>query len=150
MTIVKVLKDYIIGLQHVGHIVEDLDGAVAAFCRLYGVDEDSVRYVPEVHDEQTPARFAFVTVADAEFELIEPVSKELKEKLLGAPSGGAGINHVAWQVSDVNECMTLLAGQGVGPGYVTPDGPVSTGTSRIVYLEPDDCDGLFVELIEKD
>ena len=150
MTIVKALRDYIIGLQHVGHVVENLDDAVAEFCRLYGVDAGDVRYVPEVPDEQTPARFAFVTVADAEFELIEPVSDEFRATLLGAPSGGAGINHVAWRVSDLDACMAVLAEQGIGPGYVTPDGPVSTGTSRIVYLNPDDCGGLFVELIEKD
>lgn len=148
MTIVKVLADHIMGLQHVGHVVRDLDAAVAAFCRLYGLTPSSVRYVPDMVDSDTPTRFAFVSVADTEFELIEPLSESFREILFGSQSGGAGINHVAWRVRDLDACLELLAELGIGPGHVTPDGPVAFKNRRLVYLDPSDCDGLLVELIE--
>ncbi len=144
MAIDATLKDYIIGLQHVGHIVEDLQAAIAGFKTLYGVDDKDIRVVPDATD----TRFAFVTVGDTEFELIEPVSEYFKEVLLQAPSGGAGINHVAWRVSDLGACMRILAAEGITPGYVTPDGPIEFAGKRFVYLEPAATGGLYVELIE--
>ena len=148
MTIVKALKDYIIGLQHVGHIVQDLDAAVASFCRLYGLDENDVRRVPEIPDEDVPTLFAFVNVAGTEFELIQPQSAAARRVLLASSSGGGGINHVAWRVLDIDACVELLAGQQIRPGHVTPDGVVDTGRSRIIYLDPGDTDGVLIELVQ--
>ena len=148
MTIVKALKDYIIGLQHVGHIVADMDASVSAFCKVYGVDPETVKYIPEDPDPDAFARFAFVTVSNTQFELIQPLSEDFRERLLSVPSGGAGINHVAWRVSDIDACVDSLAAIGIRPGHVTPDGVVDTGQSRIVYLDPADTDGLFIELME--
>ena len=145
---VNSLSNYIIGLQHVGHIVDDLDRAIGAFRRLYGLDDDAVRRVPEKADGSEPALFAFVTVGDTEFELIEPRTTEAKKQLDASPRGGAGINHVAWRVSDIEACMRLLAKAGIGPGHVTPAGPVDTGRSKMVYLDPADTGGLLVELVE--
>ena len=142
MSVRETLKDYIIGLRHIGHIVEDLDGTLAAFSRVYG--EPAVRREPAGKD----ALFAFVTVGDTEFELIQPVSEAFRQQLLVSPSGGAGINHVAWQVSDIDACMKVLAARNIGPGHVTPDGIVSFADLRLVYLDPADTDGLLIELIE--
>jgi methylmalonyl-CoA epimerase len=148
LTIVNSLKEYIIGLQHIGHIVSDLDVAVASFQRLYGVDDSTVRRVPEQPDAKAPTLFAFITVGDTEFELIQPQSATARALLLESPAGGGGINHVAWRVRDIDACVSLLAQQGVAPGHVTPDGVVDTGRSRIVYLDPQDTDGILIELVE--
>jgi len=142
------LNDYIIGLRHIGHVVDDLDTAVAAFVRLYGIAPASIRFIPEVVDDDTPARFAFITVGDTEFELIQPISDDTRNVLEAGPSGSAGINHVAWQVSDLDACLNILDRQGIHPGHATPNGPVDYGGRRFVYLNPDSCDGLLVELIE--
>jgi len=101
---------------------------------------------PEAGD--APTLFAFVTVGDTEFELIQPVAEDFRIQLFGSPSGGAGINHVAWRVSDIDACMQLLAARGIGPGHVTPDGVVSFADRRLVYLDPGDTGGLLIELIE--
>lgn len=148
LTIVKALKDHIIGLQHIGHIVPDLDVAVASFCRLYGVDDAAVRRVPDSPGDRAPTVFAFVSVGDTEFELIQPRSDEARAQLLASPSGGAGLNHVAWRVDDINACAELLGRQGITPGHVTPNGIVDTGRSKILYLDPGDTDGILIELVE--
>lgn len=143
------LDDYIIGLQHIGHVVRDLDATIDAFRSVYGVDETAIRRFPSADDPQdVETKFAFITVSGSEFELIEPVSDRFRELLFDQPSGGAGINHVAWRVSDMDACMGILAGRGIGPGYVTPDGPVCFADRRLVYLDPADTGGLLVELIE--
>jgi methylmalonyl-CoA/ethylmalonyl-CoA epimerase len=148
LTKIKNLADQIIGLQHIGHIVDDLDTSVDAFRRLYGLDDSAVRRVPAIADGSEATLFAFVTVGDTEFELIEPRSPEARAQLGTSPRGGAGINHVAWRVRDIDACVDRLAALGIGPGHVTPGGVVDTGRSKIVYLDPADTDGLLVELVE--
>ena len=39
----RVLKDFITGLAHIGHIVEDMDVALANFKRVYGVTDTDIR-----------------------------------------------------------------------------------------------------------
>ncbi|MGI9238780.1 MAG: VOC family protein [Woeseiaceae bacterium] len=148
MSIQETLKDYIVDLQHIGHIVRDLDEAIASFVAVYGIDEDDVRREPQDPDQEVSTRFAFVAVGNTEFELIQPVTKEFRETLFESPSGGAGINHVAWRVSDIGACVDLLAAKGIRPGHVTPDGIVSFGNRKLVYLDPTDTRGLLIELIE--
>ena len=148
MSIQTVLSDYIIGLQHVGHVVPDIDAALQTFQRIYGVGDESIRRVPEHSDDSAEALFAFVKVGNTEFELIQPLSERFRSTVLGAPSGGGGINHVAWRVSDIEACLGLLEETGIGPGHVTPDGPFSYGNMKIVYLDPAACDGYYIELIE--
>ena len=146
-TVSTTLENHLLGLQHVGFVVPDLEAALADLGRLYGIDAAHIRRVPE-GDVEAPARFAFVTLAGAEFELIEPRSDAQKALLLAAPSGGAGINHVAWRVRDLDGALARLAERGIVPGYVTPDGPVVLPGKRMVYLDPDSTGGHFVELIE--
>lgn len=148
MSIQKTLEDYIIGLQHVGHIVEDIDKAIDGFVKLYGVDAEGIRRVPELRDDEVPTLFAFVSIAGTEFELIQPVSESSREELFATRSGGAGINHVAWRVSDIDACLEQLATRNVRPGHVTPNGVVRFANKKLVYLDPADCGGMMVELIE--
>ena len=141
------LKDNILGVAHVGFVVPDLESAVAEARRVYGLAASAIRYVPE-RGQETPTRFAFFTVGDLEFELIEPRSPEFRQKLLSMPSGGAGINHVAWRVKDIESAVVRLAEEGIEPGHVTPQGIVEIGDKKMVYLDPETTGGLVIELIE--
>ena len=143
----RVLKDYIEQVAHVGFIVPDLAEAVEKAQRVYGLSAADVLYVPEP-GEDSPTRFAFFSVGGLEFELIEPVSADFRDKLLAMPSGGAGINHLAWRVRDIDAAVASLAVEGIFPGHVTPDGVVNIGEKKMVYLDPDTTDGLVIELIE--
>ena len=148
----KLLKDHILGVAHVGFVVPDLDVAVTNARRVYGLASDDITYVPAA-GEETPGvevltRFAFYTVGDLEFELIEPCSEHFRQLLLDMPSGGAGINHVAWRVDDIQAAVALLAVHDIHPGHVTPDGVVAIGSKKMVYLDPATTGGLVIELIE--
>ena len=153
----QLLKDHILGVAHVGFVVPDLQAAVANAMRVYGLTRDDITYVPAVGQEppgeeppgeEVLTRFAFYTVGDLEFELIEPCSEHFRQLLLNMPSGGAGINHVAWRVDDIDAAVALLARYDIYPGHVTPDGVVAIGPKKMVYLDPATTAGLVIELIE--
>jgi catechol 2,3-dioxygenase-like lactoylglutathione lyase family enzyme len=146
-SIAAFLKDYIVDSVHVGFVVPNLDEAVANARRVYGLDEQAFRYEPPPGVE-APTRFAFFTVGGLEFEYIEPTAEPFRKMLLDAPSGGAGINHVAWQVSDIDGAVAALAERGIRPGHVTPGGVISIGPKRMVYLDPATTGGLVIELLE--
>ncbi|TRX55039.1 VOC family protein [Thalassomonas sp. M1454] len=146
----KQLKDHIIGLQHVGYIVPNLKQAVDNFKRVYGVTDDDIIIFPdyEISGPEVLTRFAFINVQGCEFELIEPISAEFKTLLNNSASGGAGINHVAWQVTDIEGAVAALATKNISPGHVTPNGVIDMGRKKMVYLDPQTTDGLLIELIE--
>ncbi len=149
-TINKQLKDHIVGLQHVGHIVTNLKQAVENFKRVYGVTDKDIVIFPDydIHGPEVLTRFAFINVQGNEFELIEPISAEFKTLLLNSETGGAGINHVAWQVTDIDLAVTALAQKSITPGHVTPNGVIDLGRKKMVYLDPQTTGGLLIELIE--
>lgn len=143
----RLLANHILGVAHVGFVVNSLEDAVANAARVYGLDRSSVRYEPPAA-EPAPTRFAFFSVGGLEFELIEPCSEHFRQVLLDMPSGGAGINHVAWRVDDIEAAVAALAAGGVYPGHVTPDGIIAIGDKKMVYLDPATTGGLVIELIE--
>lgn len=143
----QVLKDRIMAVAHVGFVVPSLEEAVANAVRVYGLAPGDISVHP-APGEEALTRFAFFRVGDLEFELIEPCSEQFRTLLLGMPSGGAGINHVAWRVDDIEAAVALLATNGIRPGHVTPDGIIAIGPKKMVYLDPATTGGLVIELIE--
>lgn len=141
------LNGHILGLAHVGYIVEDLTVAVSNMQRVYGLSDDQVKVLPP-QGQDAETRFAFLSINGHDIELIEPVSEHFKTVLLGMPSGSAGINHLAYEVDDIDAAMASLAGQGIRPGHVTPDGVIDIGPRKLVYLNPADTGGLVIELLE--
>lgn len=143
----QLLKDHIMGLAHVGFIVPSLDEAVANAARVYGLAPADFSYQPPPGEEAL-TRFAFFRVGDLQFEVIEPCSAHFRDLLLGMPSGGAGINHVAWRVDNIEAAVALLGENNIHPGHVTPDGIIAIGSKKMVYLDPTTTGGLVIELIE--
>ncbi len=149
MTAIKsTLKDYIIGLAHVGHIVSDMDAAIDNFKRVYGVTDKHIRIPSNPEGVEVMTNFAFITVGETEFELVEPVSEYFKSILFSMPSGMAGINHVAYLVDDIEGAVAVLEAKGIMPGHVTPAGVVDFGEKKLCYLDPETTGGLVIELIE--
>ena len=144
----KSLSDYIIELAHIGHIVPDLEAAIANFKKVYGVTDEDIEVLPNPPDVEVMTKFAFVTVCGTNFELIEPVSDHFKDMLLNMPSGLGGINHVAYYVKNIEGAIATLANQGIYPGHVTPDGIVNFGTRKMCYMNPETTENILIELIE--
>jgi len=139
------ISDLIVKVRHVGVIVDDVQAATALYQKLYDIDDQDVRVVPpwDVADAET--RFTFVPVGGMEFELIEPISDTFKT-FIGNPP--AGINHIAFIVTDLNKAVELMAQKGVRLGHVTKDGILDMKRSRVAYFNPQDTGGVLLEFVE--
>lgn len=142
-----ILADHILGPAHVGFVVADLDRALAGARAVYGLREQDIEAIGEP-GQDVPTRFAFFSIGGLRFEYIEPVDESSRARLLQMPSGGGGINHLAWRVRDIDGALALLARRGIRPGHVTPEGVVRIGRRKMVYLDPATTSGLVIELIE--
>ena len=126
-------------VDHLGVIVGDLDGAVKSFTEHLGLKlEHTERYGDELD-------IAFLPCGETLVELIEPLKEEgsnadyLREH-------GPGIQHVAFEVDDLEAALAELAGRGVEP---LGDAPMpGAGGMRIAFLDPQAFDGVLVELCE--
>ncbi|WND03549.1 VOC family protein [Temperatibacter marinus] len=143
----QVLKDYIVGLRHVGFIVPSIKESLLTFKRVYGISDQEITITPP-YDEACMTRFAFFKVGGQEYELIEAVTDDFKETLHQSASAGGGLNHLAYAVRNIEGALDALNKVGVKPGHVTPDGIVDFGKRKMVYLDPETTDGLLIELIE--
>lgn len=146
--VVGTLREFIVGLAHIGYVVEDMAAAIARFKHIYGVDDDAIRVIPPLgSSEAVETRFAFVNIGVVEFELIEPVSEYFRNILFARPSGIGGINHVAFEVKNIEQAVECMQKAGVPPGHVTPNGVVNFGNKKLVYFDPQAA-GMLLELVE--
>src|ERR687886_1899540 len=94
------------GIHHLGVAVDDLDAAVDTYTRLFGA---SVEHRDTVADQGVEA--ASLRVGESRVELLAslgdetPVGKFLAKR-------GAGMHHVAFEVSDVRAAIDSLAAEG--------------------------------------
>ena len=126
-------------VDHLGIIVSDLDGAVRSFTEHLGLELDHVEQYGDELD------IAFLPCGETLVELIEPRTRAgsnadyLREH-------GPGIQHVAFEVDDLEAALAELAKRGVKP---LGDAPLpGAGGTRIAFLEPQAFGGILVELCE--
>ena len=126
-------------VDHLGVIVGDLDGAVKSFTEHLGLKlEHTERYGDELD-------IAFLPCGETLLELIEPL-KEGGSNADYLREHGPGIQHVAFEVDDLEAALEELAERGVEP---LGDAPVpGAGGMRIAFLDPQAFDGVLVELCE--
>ena len=70
---------------------------------------------------------------------VHPIGSDFFREMTGDPP--AGINHIAFQVQDLEKEVKALEKKGIHLGYFTKDGIFDTGKTKIAYLDPDDTDG---------
>ena len=127
-------------VNHLGVIVGDLDGAVQSFSEHLGLTLDHTeRYGDELD-------IAFLPCGETLVELIKPRTDQgsnadyLREH-------GPGIQHVAFEVDDIEAALAELNERGVKP---LGDAPMpGAGGTRIAFLDPQSFGGVLVELCEQ-
>lgn len=126
-------------VNHLGILVEDLDEAVRSFTENLGLSLDHVERYGEELD------IAFLPCGETLVELIKPLTGEgwnaeyLREQ-------GPGIQHVAFEVEDLETALEELKSRGVDP---MGDAPLpGAGGMRIAFLDPRAFGGILVELCE--
>jgi len=132
----------ITGLSHVSIVVPSLDTAAKRLKEVYGLEVGAAQV-----NEQQGVRMAYVELANARIELMEPsrpgspISRFLEKN----PAGG--IHHFCLSVDDVAVTARVVAGRGV---RVLGDGSPQHNVhgERIAFVHPKDFLGALVELEE--
>jgi methylmalonyl-CoA/ethylmalonyl-CoA epimerase len=126
-------------VDHLGIIVSDLDDAVKSFTEHLGLKLDHTEQYGDELD------IAFLPCGETLVELIEPL-KEGGSNADYLREHGPGIQHVAFEVDDLEAALAELAERRVEP---LGDAPVpGAGGMRIAFLDPQAFDGVLVELCE--
>lgn len=126
-------------VDHLGVIVGDLDDAVQSFTEQLGLTLDHTEQYGDELD------IAFLPCGETLVELISPRTRKgsnadyLREH-------GPGIQHMAFEVDDLDAALVELAERGV---EALSDAPMpGAGGMRIAFLDPRAFGGVLVELCE--
>jgi len=137
------LGDLIVGLDHVGIAVTDLDAAIDWYAGILGA-----RLVHrEVNEEQAVAE-AMLTVGDRQAQ-VQLLASTAPDSPIGRfiAQRGPGLQQVAVRVRDIEESMRRLAAAGVA--LVDAEPRRGTAGSRIAFLHPRATGGVLIELVEQ-
>lgn len=126
-------------VHHMGMIVPDLQRAIAGFRDVLGLELD---HTEPYGDE---LEIAFLPCGEVLVELIEPLTERgFSADWLSA--NGAGIQHVAFEVEDLEAALHELAARGV---RATGEAPrAGAGNTIIAFLDPEPFGGVIVELVQ--
>ena len=138
------VKELIKNVRHIGVIARDAKDSTSVLQNMFDLTDDEVT-VMGTDVTGGGSIYSFIPVGGSEFELIEPISDEFKA-MLGDPP--AGINHVAFTVTDIEQAVSLMQKKGIRLGHVTKDGILDTGRSKVAYFNPEDTGNILMEFVE--
>ena len=133
----KILK-----IDHLGIAVNSIDEGKKFWSDILDLDFEGSETVAE-----QKVTTAFFPVSESEVELLEstspdgPVAKYIEKR-------GAGIQHVAFRVEDIDAALAELKEKGVK--LIDQEPRIGAGGARIAFLHPKATGGVLVELCERD
>ncbi len=132
----KILK-----IDHLGIAVNSIDGRKNFWTDALGLSFEGTETV-----EEQKVTTAFLPVGESEVELLEstapdgPIAKYIDKR-------GEGIQHVAFQVENIEEALAELKEKGIQLIDQTPR--KGAGGAKIAFLHPKATAGVLVELCER-
>jgi methylmalonyl-CoA/ethylmalonyl-CoA epimerase len=134
----------VLGVDHVGIAVPDLDAAVEWYASTFGL---AVTH-EEVNEEQGVREAMLAApggMGGAAVQLLAPLRPDSAiGKFLDR--SGPGIQQVAYRVADIDAISAALRARGLRLLYEQPRR--GTAGSRINFVHPKDAGGVLVELVE--
>lgn len=134
-------------LDHVGYLVNDLDGAIAQFERLLGAAVSRRFERP-----QYSLLGAYLGPGEGSIELFTFTEADLLASRLG--DSAVLLDHVAYEVADIDATARAMRDQGVR--FCGPDlraelvEPALLGTARHLWTDPQTCCGQMIQLLERE
>jgi methylmalonyl-CoA/ethylmalonyl-CoA epimerase len=131
----------IVGIDHVGLAVPDLDAAITFHTEVLG---GAVAH-REVNEEQGVEEVMISYGSGAQIQLLAPLqASSTIAKFIDR--NGPGLQQLAYRVTDIDAISDSLRVRGVRLLYDAPKR--GTAGSRINFLHPKDAGGVLVELVE--
>jgi len=143
----SVPRSLLLGIDHVGIAVADLDVAIEFYARTFGM-----ACVHQEVNEREGVREAMLAVAEAHdgsapcLQLLAPLTPESPIAAFLHRSG-PGVQQVAYRVRDVEQVAAVLRERGLKVLYDTAR-PGTAGT-LVNFVHPKDAGGVLVELVER-
>jgi methylmalonyl-CoA/ethylmalonyl-CoA epimerase len=132
----KILK-----IDHLGIAVNSIDEGKSFWSEVLGLAFEGTETVAE-----QKVTTAFFPVGESEVELLEstapdgPIAKYMEKK-------GAGIQHIAFRVADIEAALAELKEKGVR--LIDEKPRMGAGGAKIAFLHPKATGGVLVELCER-
>lgn len=123
-------------IDHIGIVVDDLDEAVAFLRDVLGLEEGD-------HVDRADLRTVFFACGSAEIEAIEILDPERRAQRLG--EGPARIDHIAIEVSNLDDTFEALEQNGVQP----KGPPQQAERYRAFWTTPESSDGVSYQFVER-
>ncbi len=136
------LKGLVVGIDHIGVCVADIDEAGKAWSNLLGepvVDRE------DVVAQNTAAAFVRMS-GPAAVELVCPMPGNVGLDKFVAKRGDA-LHHVAFAVTDIREALARLKQAGVR--LIDEEPRPGAGGHLVAFLHPKAMGGTLVELVER-
>jgi methylmalonyl-CoA/ethylmalonyl-CoA epimerase len=139
------LKPFVTAVDHVGVAVPDLDAAIDFYVDTFGLKVTHT----EVNEEQGVREAMLHAQGDGgtgtAIQLLAPLRPDSAiGKFLD--KSGAGLQQLAYRVSDVDAAADALRGKGLRLLY--EQAKRGTSNSRVNFVHPKDAGGVLVELVE--
>lgn len=127
-------------INHIGIAVNSIDEAVKIYTDVLGLKVESIEVV-----EDQKARTAIIPVGETKIELIESTDPEgTIAKYI--ERSGEGLHHIAFEVSNVQDALEIVAGKGITLIDEKPRNGVEN--TKIAFLHPKGTGRVLMELVE--
>lgn len=129
-------------VDHIGIAVKSIQESLKLYRDIYGLD---LAGIEEVEDQKV--KTAFLPIGDTEIELLEStdpngaIAKFIDKK-------GEGIQHIAFQVEDVEKALEEAKAQGIR--LIDEKPRYGAGGAKIAFLHPKSTKGVLVEFCQRD
>ena len=140
------LKDLVLGIDHIGVCVDDMDAAAGLWTSLLG---NAVAHRECVEAQKTEAVFfdfsGDLAPDGATVELVAPMAGNVG-LLKFLEKRGNGLHHLAFAVSDIRAALARLAEAGVA--LIDREPRQGARGHLVAFLHPRAMNGILVELVE--
>ncbi len=125
-------------IEHVGVVVKDVEKSRALWEDCFGI---------KLGGEEANAirKLGLYPVGDSMIELISGIAPDGKHQKLVA-EGKGGINHLCFEVENIDEALAELKAKGIPLLDQTPR--IGHAGCRIAFLDPAGTEGCLIELAE--
>ena len=131
----------ILGIEHIGIAVDDLNGISDVFGDLFGIE---LRSREKIDDQQVitdiyetgSVKLEFLKATDNN----SPISRFIDKK-------GKGVHHIALKVDNLQAALDYLKAQGIQLIDTSPR--IGAEGFKIAFLHPKSTGGVLIELCEK-
>ena len=126
-------------VDHVGIAVEDLDASIKMYQKLFGAK------MPDILEDQAQGvKAAFISLGQTTIELLQGLGPETIIARF-VSKRGAGLHHLALNVDDIGDKLSMLKGAGI---RLIDQAPRQGLSGVIGFIHPGETQGVLIELVQ--